>query len=121
MAVHALTGLNSNGSWPPTLLAISQMMNQMSVMTTSISPMQRHSFLRGRYRAEGKTLRGSKDTDRSEPAPAFPQARFRLFDLALGRARGDEHDIDVAKVFYVDQVGFGLDHDARPEPGMRVV
>jgi len=44
-----------------------------------------------------------------------------LFDLALGRARGDEHDIDVAKVFYVDQVGFGLDHDARPEPGMRVV
>jgi catechol 2,3-dioxygenase-like lactoylglutathione lyase family enzyme len=30
-------------------------------------------------------------------------------------------DVDVAKAFYVDQVGFGLDHDARPAPGMRVV
>ena len=30
-------------------------------------------------------------------------------------------DVDVAKTFYVDQVGFGLDHDIRPAPGMRVV
>ena len=30
-------------------------------------------------------------------------------------------DVDVALRFYVDQVGFGLDHDARPNPGMRVV
>jgi hypothetical protein len=30
-------------------------------------------------------------------------------------------DVDVAKAFYLDQVGFGLDHDARPGPGMRVV
>ena len=30
-------------------------------------------------------------------------------------------DVDVAKAFYVDQVGFGLDHDVRPAPGMRVV
>ena len=30
-------------------------------------------------------------------------------------------DVDVALRFYVDQVGFGLDHDARPKPGMRVV
>src|SRR6476660_5068397 len=30
-------------------------------------------------------------------------------------------DVDVAKGFYVDQVGFGLDHDVRPAPGMRVV
>jgi len=30
-------------------------------------------------------------------------------------------DVDVAKAFYVDQVGFGLDHDARPNENMRVV
>ena len=30
-------------------------------------------------------------------------------------------DVDAAKAFYVDQVGFGLDHDARPRSGMRVV
>jgi hypothetical protein len=30
---HALTGLKSSGSWPPTLLAISQTMNQMTVMS----------------------------------------------------------------------------------------
>ena len=30
-------------------------------------------------------------------------------------------DVDAAKAFYVDRVGFGLDHDASPAPGMRVV
>jgi catechol 2,3-dioxygenase-like lactoylglutathione lyase family enzyme len=30
-------------------------------------------------------------------------------------------DVDTAKAFYVDRVGFGLDHDASPAPGMRVV
>jgi catechol 2,3-dioxygenase-like lactoylglutathione lyase family enzyme len=30
-------------------------------------------------------------------------------------------DVDAAKAFYVEQVGFGLDHDARPTEGMRVV
>jgi catechol 2,3-dioxygenase-like lactoylglutathione lyase family enzyme len=30
-------------------------------------------------------------------------------------------DVDRAKAFYVDQVGFGLDHDIEPGPGMRVV
>ena len=30
-------------------------------------------------------------------------------------------DVDVAKAFYLDQVGFGLDHDVRPAPAMRVV
>ena len=30
-------------------------------------------------------------------------------------------DVDVAKAFYTDQVGFGLDHDVNPKPGMRVV
>ncbi len=30
-------------------------------------------------------------------------------------------DIDRAKVFYVDQVGFVADHDVQPGPGIRVV
>jgi len=30
-------------------------------------------------------------------------------------------DVDRAKAFYVDRVGFGLDHDVRPGNGMRVV
>jgi catechol 2,3-dioxygenase-like lactoylglutathione lyase family enzyme len=30
-------------------------------------------------------------------------------------------DVDAAKAFYVDQVGFDLDHDARPNERMRVV
>jgi catechol 2,3-dioxygenase-like lactoylglutathione lyase family enzyme len=30
-------------------------------------------------------------------------------------------DVDAAKAFYTEQVGFNLDHDARPVEGMRVV
>jgi catechol 2,3-dioxygenase-like lactoylglutathione lyase family enzyme len=30
-------------------------------------------------------------------------------------------DVDVAKAFYTEQVGFGLDHDIVPGEGMRVV
>lgn len=30
-------------------------------------------------------------------------------------------DIDRAMVFYVETVGFGLDHDVAPAPGVRVV
>ncbi len=30
-------------------------------------------------------------------------------------------DVDRAKAFYVEQVGFVLDHDVSPAPGMRVV
>jgi catechol 2,3-dioxygenase-like lactoylglutathione lyase family enzyme len=30
-------------------------------------------------------------------------------------------DVDAAKAFYVERVGFNLDHDARPSEGMRVV
>jgi catechol 2,3-dioxygenase-like lactoylglutathione lyase family enzyme len=29
-------------------------------------------------------------------------------------------DVDAALAFYTEQVGFHLDHDARPAPGMRV-
>lgn len=30
-------------------------------------------------------------------------------------------DVDAARAFYVDQVGFSLDHEVRPAPGMRLV
>lgn len=30
-------------------------------------------------------------------------------------------NVDAAKAFYIDQVGFGLDHDITPAPDMRVV
>jgi catechol 2,3-dioxygenase-like lactoylglutathione lyase family enzyme len=30
-------------------------------------------------------------------------------------------DVDAAKAFYTEQVGFNLDHDMRPNEGMRVV
>jgi catechol 2,3-dioxygenase-like lactoylglutathione lyase family enzyme len=30
-------------------------------------------------------------------------------------------DVDAAKAFYTEQVGFNLDHDIRPNEGMRVV
>ena len=30
-------------------------------------------------------------------------------------------DVDAAKAFYVDRLGFGLDHDVEPGNGMRVV
>ena len=30
-------------------------------------------------------------------------------------------DVDAAKAFYTEQVGFNLDHDIRPAEGMRVV
>lgn len=30
-------------------------------------------------------------------------------------------DVDAAKAFYVERVGFRLDHDVRPNEGMRVV
>lgn len=30
-------------------------------------------------------------------------------------------DVDRAKAFYMDQVGFDLDHDASPDPAIRIV
>ena len=30
-------------------------------------------------------------------------------------------DVDAAKAFYTERVGFALDHDVRPAEGMRVV
>jgi hypothetical protein len=31
------------------------------------------------------------------------------------------NDVDAAKAFYTEKVGFNLDHDMRPNEGMRVV
>ena len=42
-------------------------------------------------------------------------------DLKLAVIGIPVSDVDAAKAFYVEQVGFGLDHDIEPGPGMRVV
>jgi catechol 2,3-dioxygenase-like lactoylglutathione lyase family enzyme len=42
-------------------------------------------------------------------------------DLKLEVVSIPVSDVDAAKAFYVDQVGFNLDHDARPTDSMRVV
>ena len=45
----------------------------------------------------------------------------RGMDLKLEVVPIPVSDVDAAKAFYTGQVGFNLDHDARPTPGMRVV
>jgi catechol 2,3-dioxygenase-like lactoylglutathione lyase family enzyme len=45
----------------------------------------------------------------------------RGMDLKLEVVPIPVSDVDAAKAFYTEQVGFNLDHDARPTPGMRVV
>src|ERR1700712_1395989 len=47
-------------------------------------------------------------------AAAAVTMRLELVPLAVS-------DVDRAKTFYVDQVGFHVDHDVRPMDGMRVV
>jgi hypothetical protein len=42
-------------------------------------------------------------------------------DMKLEVFRIPVRDVDAAKDFYARQVGFHLDHDARPSQGMRVV
>ncbi|HEX6444048.1 MAG TPA: VOC family protein [Streptosporangiales bacterium] len=42
-------------------------------------------------------------------------------DLRLEVVPMPVSDVDAAKSFYVDQVGFHLDHDVRPNGGMRIV
>lgn len=42
-------------------------------------------------------------------------------DLKLAVIGIPVSDVDVAKTFYTQHVGFGLDHDIEPAPGMRVV
>lgn len=42
-------------------------------------------------------------------------------DLELEVVRVPVSDVDAAKAFYSEQVGFNLDHDIRPNERMRVV
>jgi catechol 2,3-dioxygenase-like lactoylglutathione lyase family enzyme len=42
-------------------------------------------------------------------------------DLRLELVPLPVRDVDESKAFYVDRVGFGLDHDVEPGNGMRVV
>ena len=42
-------------------------------------------------------------------------------DLKLEVVPVPVSDVDAAKAFYTEQVGFNLDHDARPNESMRVV
>jgi predicted enzyme related to lactoylglutathione lyase len=55
---------------------------------------------------------------RTAPTPSAKEARV---DLKLEVVPIPVSDVDAAKAFYVDQVGFNLDHDARPNESMRVV
>ncbi len=42
-------------------------------------------------------------------------------DMKLELVPLPTRDVDRAKAFYVDRVGFGLDHDVQPGNGMRIV
>jgi catechol 2,3-dioxygenase-like lactoylglutathione lyase family enzyme len=45
----------------------------------------------------------------------------RSMDLKLEVVPVPVSDVDAAKAFYTEKVGFNLDHDMRPNEGMRVV
>ena len=47
-------------------------------------------------------------------SPLFPTMRLELIPVPVS-------DIELAKTFYVDHVGFNADHDVRPAEGVRVV
>src|SRR6476659_4683865 len=47
--------------------------------------------------------------------------RSRTMDMRLELVPLPTADVDRSKAFYVDQVGFGLDHDVSPGNGMRIV
>lgn len=46
--------------------------------------------------------------------PVSPRMRLELVPVAIS-------DVDAAKAFYVDRVGFEVNVDVTPQPGMRVV
>ena len=50
-----------------------------------------------------------------------PTAGPASMDMRLEVVPIPVSDVDAAKRFYVEQVGFHLDHDIRPDEGMRVV
>jgi catechol 2,3-dioxygenase-like lactoylglutathione lyase family enzyme len=49
------------------------------------------------------------------------QPERTIMDLKLEVVPIPVLDVDAAKAFYTEQVGFNLDHDVRPADGMRVV
>ena len=56
----------------------------------------------------------------SARAPATTTKRNDDVDMRLELVPLRSTDVDKSKAFYVDQVGFGLDHDVEPGNGMRV-
>jgi catechol 2,3-dioxygenase-like lactoylglutathione lyase family enzyme len=53
--------------------------------------------------------------------PGMLYRKGRGVDLKLEVIPIPVTDVDAAKAFYTEQVGFNLDHDVRPSEGMRVV
>jgi catechol 2,3-dioxygenase-like lactoylglutathione lyase family enzyme len=53
---------------------------------------------------------------RSDPREGTMDMELRLEVIPIPVS-----DVDAAKAFYTERVGFHLDHDIRPGPGMRVV
>jgi catechol 2,3-dioxygenase-like lactoylglutathione lyase family enzyme len=51
----------------------------------------------------------------------MPSAEASEFEMRLEVVPLPVRDVDAAKAFYTEQVGFHLDHDVRPGNGMRVV
>jgi catechol 2,3-dioxygenase-like lactoylglutathione lyase family enzyme len=52
---------------------------------------------------------------------AAPEQEHHNVDFKLEAVGIPVADVDAAKAFYTEQVGFHLDHDVRPAEGMRVV
>jgi predicted enzyme related to lactoylglutathione lyase len=50
-----------------------------------------------------------------------PAAGGLTMDMRLELVPLPTSDVDASKAFYVDQVGFNVDHDVQPGNGMRVV
>jgi catechol 2,3-dioxygenase-like lactoylglutathione lyase family enzyme len=48
------------------------------------------------------------------PQPAPMEMKLEVVPMPVS-------DVDAAKAFYTEQMGFNLDHDVRPSEGMRVV
>ena len=60
-------------------------------------------------------------TDPDAVRAAVLQLRSDIMDMKLEVIPIPVRDVDMAKAFYVNQVGFNLDHDIEPGNGMRIV
>jgi predicted enzyme related to lactoylglutathione lyase len=56
-----------------------------------------------------------------QDAPGGAWEKSRRMEMKLEVVPMPVSDVDAAKAFYMEQVGFHLDHDVRPGGGMRVV